>query len=256
MADLSGKAALVTGAGRGIGKEIAYELASAGAAVVVNFASSGQGALELVERIRSEGGEALAVQADISRVAEVRRLVDETVERFGKVDLLVNNAAIDPTVDFFAVDEPFWDRVVDTNQKGAFFCAQACATDMRKRGRGRIVNISSVHGQLTMPNYAVYAATKGAMNALTRQLAIDLANYGITVNAVAPGAVEVEKFADEPWLPTMKEWIPAGRIGQPGDIARFVRFIASDESDYFTGQVVTVDGGSSARLYLPGHRLL
>lgn len=248
-----GKVALVTGAGRGIGRVIAEQLARAGAKVVINYANSEDGANELAALLQSEGFEATPIRADVSKCAEVEMLVSQSVCLYGGIDILVNNAATDPTIDFFDVTEAFWENVVHTNQKGSFFCAQACARQMIGRGGGRIINISSVHGQLTMPRYAVYASTKGAINALTRQLAIDLASHGITVNAVAPGATEVEKFIGQPWYDpeAIGGYIPMGRVGQPEDIAAAVVFFASESAGFITGQVLTVDGGSSAKFYLP-----
>lgn len=254
MRNLKGQVALVTGAGRGIGKSIALHLAELGASVVVHYGSSQKGANEIVDQIRSlpGAGQAVALKADISSVQDIRMLADETIRQFGQIDILVNNAAIDPTIDIFEVTEAFWDKVVNTNMKGAFFCAQLCAQDMAKRKRGKIINISSVHGMLTMPEYAVYAATKGGINAMTRQLALDLAKYQIQVNAIAPGATEVEKFSEQPTFDrdAIGRQIPLGRIGRPLDVARTVAFLASEDADFITGQVLTVDGGSSTRFYL------
>lgn len=250
MTTLQGKVAIVTGAGRGIGRSIAYELGKHGAKVVVNYAHSEAGAQSLVGEMIGEGMDAIAIQADVSVVKEIESMTAKVISHFGRIDILVNNAGVDPTEDFLQVTEGFWDRVIDTNLKGTFFCTQACVKEMIKTGKGRVIHISSVHGNLTMPRYSAYAATKGGINALTRQLALDLAPFQITVNAVAPGAVEVEKFTDVPGFSELKDYIPVGRIGVPRDIASFVRFIASDESDYFTGQIVTVDGGSSTKLFL------
>ncbi|MFD0714703.1 SDR family NAD(P)-dependent oxidoreductase [Paenibacillus sp. GCM10027626] len=253
MGSLKGKVAIVTGAGRGIGSDIARQLAAAGAKVVVNYANSEQGASSTVRVIEDAGHEAIAVRADISGMEGIERLVGRTIETYGRVDILVNNAAVDPTENFFDVTESFYEQVVNTNLKGTFFCTQACAKEMIRQGGGKVINISSIHGQLTMPRYAVYAATKGAINALTRQLALDLAPSRITVNAVAPGAVEVDKFIGQPWYDAEQfgSYIPAGRIGRPEDISPLVVFLASDAADYITGQVITADGGSSTKLFLP-----
>ncbi len=249
---LLGKVALVTGAGRGIGNRIAYDLAHAGAKVIVHYATSRQGAEDLVARLREEGKEAAALRADISNVSEISNLIEESVSLFGRLDILVNNAAIDPIENFFDVSELLWDQVMDTNLKSVFFCSQYAAKEMLKAGRGRIINISSVHGQATMAGYAVYSASKGGINALTRQMALDLAKHGITVNAVAPGAVEVEKFIHEDWYDKEKigRMIPVGRIGMPVDIAPIVVFLASEETGFITGQVITADGGTTTRLFL------
>jgi glucose 1-dehydrogenase/3-oxoacyl-[acyl-carrier protein] reductase len=253
MKPLEGKVAIITGAGRGIGRQIALELAKQGAKVVVNYAHSEVGANKLIEELLNKGLKGIALKADVSAVDEINVLISKTLDAYGRIDILVNNAAVDPTEDFFNITEAFWERVVLTNLKGTFFCAQACAKEMRKIGGGRIINISSVHGQATMPRYAVYASTKGGINALTRQLAIDLAKYNITVNAVAPGAIEVEKFIGQHWYDPeeMGSYIPMGRVGQPSDIAPLVTFLASEKAGFITGQVVTVDGGSIAKLCLP-----
>lgn len=250
---LQGKIALVTGAGIGIGRGIALQLAGEGADVVVNYRSSVSEAQETAELIRAMGRRALAIQADVSEVSEIRRMAQHIRIHFGGVDILVNNSAVDPRERFFDVTEEMWDRILDTNLKGSFFCAQECASDMAKKGYGKIINISSVHGSLTMSRYAAYAASKGGMNALTRQLALDLAEYNIQVNAVAPGATEVEKFSKIDPLhdkDAIGEQIPLGRIGYPADVAKVVSFLASSGSDFVTGQVVTVDGGSSTRFFL------
>jgi glucose 1-dehydrogenase/3-oxoacyl-[acyl-carrier protein] reductase len=245
---LEGKVALVTGAGRGIGRVIALRLAAQAAAVALNYSKSEQGAQAAAEEIRSGGGQASVHQADLSSPEQAARLVRTVAERAGRLDILVNNAAIDPRMPLFEVTGEFWDSVIDTNLKGAFFCAQAAALEMEKTGRGRIINISSVHGQATMNHMAVYAASKGGMNALTRQLALDLAPLGITVNAVAPGCVQVEKSTYDP--ASRGKEIPAGRVGHPSDVAEVVAFLASDATAWLTGQVITVDGGTTARLFL------
>jgi NAD(P)-dependent dehydrogenase (short-subunit alcohol dehydrogenase family) len=245
---LDGKVALVTGAGRGIGRAIALRLAAQGATVALHYASSEQGAMAAATEIRNSGGSAWTQRADVSVATQASELVKAVAERAGRLDILVNNAAIDPRKPLLEITEEFWDSVMDTNLKGSFFCAQAAAGEMRLQGRGRIVNISSVHGQATMNHMAVYAASKGGMNALTRQLALDLAPYGITVNAVAPGSVQVEKSTYDPELRGRE--IPRGRVGQPTDVAEVVAFLASDATDWLTGQVITVDGGTTTRLFL------
>lgn len=253
MLPLLGKVALITGAGRGIGRGIALQLARDGADIVLNYRNSEQSAIELAASIREMGRRAFIVRADVSDVRQIFRMAARAEAEFGGVDILVNNSAIDPTIPFFDVTEEQWDAVLDTNLKGSFFCVQACARGMaaRKQG-GKIINISSVHGNLTMPRYAAYASSKGGLNAMTRQLALDLAHYQIQVNAVAPGATDVEKFHDHPGHNTeaIGAQIPLGRIGYPDDVARVVAFLASPASDYVTGQVVTVDGGSSTKFFL------
>ncbi|QGQ94291.1 glucose 1-dehydrogenase [Paenibacillus psychroresistens] len=250
--DLSNKVVLVTGAGIGIGKGIALHLAACGADVIVNYRSSEKQALEVVEQIQAMGRKAIAIKADISSVKEINAMIEQAKEAFGTIHVLVNNSAYCPTIDFFDVTEESWDEVLDTNLKGSFFTAQACAREMVKHGGGKIINISSVHALLTMTKYAAYASSKGGMNALTRQLALDLAHLNIQVNAVSPGATEVEKNLAHPLHDSLAvgKQIPAGRIGMPKDVATVVAFFASSASDFVTGQVLTVDGGSSTQFYL------
>jgi NAD(P)-dependent dehydrogenase (short-subunit alcohol dehydrogenase family) len=249
--NLEGKVAVVTGAGRGIGFIIACRLQQEGASVVFNDRDPGETALRHV-KTNAGGRKAIFHQADISRLTQVEPMIERTVAEFGRLDILVNNAGIDPTAPFLEVSEDVWQQVIDTNLKGAFFCAQKAAQKMSKAGHGRIVNISSVHAQATMPGYSVYSASKGAINALTRELALELAPHGITVNAVAPGAIEVEKFVNNPIYnrDALAAEIPSGRVGQPEDISGMVAFLCSDDAAWLTGQVITIDGGTLTRLYL------
>ena len=257
MGKLEGKVAIVTGSGRGIGKEIAIELARQGADVVVNYMHSSKGAQETVREIEQLGRRALSIQADVSDNEQIKGIVARTISHFQKIDILVNNAAVDPTEDFLKVTEEFWNKVIDTNLKGTFFCTQACAVEMMKVGGGKVINISSVHGHASLHNYAAYASTKGGINAMTRQMSLDLAKHRINVNAVAPGAVEVEKYADIEWYDRDFDGrkIPWGRIGTPADIAPMVAFLASGDADFITGQVIVIDGGSSARFFFWSERV-
>ncbi|OCT15430.1 hypothetical protein A8709_15225 [Paenibacillus pectinilyticus] len=250
--DLSNKVALVTGAGIGIGKGIALHLAECGADVVVNYRSSERQAMTVVEQIEAMGRKAIAIKADVSSVEEINAMVAKVLDTFGRIDILVNNSAVVPIVDFFEVTEASWDETLDTNLKGCFFAAQACARAMVKQGGGKIINISSVHATHTMTKYAAYASSKGGMNAMTRQVALDLAPLNIQVNAVAPGATDVEKNHENPLHDVVQigKQIPAGRIGYPLDVASAVAFFASASSDFITGQILTVDGGSTTQFYL------
>jgi NAD(P)-dependent dehydrogenase (short-subunit alcohol dehydrogenase family) len=249
---LESSVVLITGAGRGIGKILAQHFCEAGAAVMLNFPDESADARDTADALSRAGGQARAVRGDVSVVADARAIVDETIRAFGRVDVLVNNAAIDPTVGFLDVTEDLFDRVIDTNVKGAYFCAQAAARSMRASGGGRIINISSVHSRTSLPGCSVYAASKGALESLTRQLAIDLSPFGITVNAIAPGPIEVEKFVADPAYDraALAAEIPAGRVGSPRDVSAAALFFASGEAAWITGQVLTVDGGTTSRLPL------
>ncbi len=242
---------MVTGAGRGIGFRIACRLRQEGASVVFNDRDASETALREVET-NAGGRKAIFHQADISRLTQIEEMIERTIGEFGRLDILVNNAAIDPAAPFLQVREDVWHQVIDTNLKGTFFCAQKAAQKMAKAGHGRIINISSVHAQATMPGFSVYSASKGGMNALTRELALELAPHGITVNAVAPGAIEVEKFVNDPLYDrdALAAEIPSGRVGKPEDISGMVAFLCSDDAAWLTGQVITVDGGTLTRLYL------
>jgi 3-oxoacyl-[acyl-carrier protein] reductase len=241
---LSGKVALVTGASRGIGREIAEVLARNGAKVVVNYTSSPDKAEEVVSGIKNEGGEALAVQADISRVAEVEMLFKKTLEAFGQVDILVNNAGIMITKPISNVTEEDFDRQFAINVKGTYFAIQQAAIHMSPNGR--VINIStSVIGAM-FPNYSVYAATKGAVEQITRQLAKELGPKGITINAIAPGPVNTELFKVGKTEEQIKGFVSMnsmGRLGEPEDISSVILFMAGEESRWMTGQTVRVNGG-------------
>jgi glucose 1-dehydrogenase/3-oxoacyl-[acyl-carrier protein] reductase len=223
-------------------------LAEEGCAVVLNDRAPIGRAEETAERIRASGGSAMACEADVGDPGQVSRLIEAAMAEFGHLDILVNNAGIDPRRPVLDVSEELWDSVLDVNLKGAFFCAQAAARQMRSQGGGRIINISSVHGQSSLPNLSVYAASKGGLNALTRQMALELAPFHITVNAIAPGCVLVEKCTFDPEQRGAE--IPLGRVGRPRDISALVAFLASDDAGWLTGQVITVDGGSTTRLFL------
>jgi NAD(P)-dependent dehydrogenase (short-subunit alcohol dehydrogenase family) len=250
---LQDKVALVTGAGKGIGAGVALHLAQEGAHVVLNYAHSAKGADEVCAKIQALGRRALAFKADIAKAAEVKAMFDKTIETFGRVDILVNSAGVDPHVDFLELTEEQWDWTIDTNLKGNFLCSQAAARQMVKTGGGKIIIISSIHSIQTYPHITAYATSKGGLNAMTRQLALELAPYHINVNTVAPGAVHVEKFYGiiPNYDPHMFDHeIPLGFMGMPSDIGAAVAFFASDEARYITGQVLFVDGGTSARMFL------
>lgn len=248
--DLSNKRALVTGAGMGIGRGIAVELARQGAAVAVHYAHTEPE--ETVKEIEHAGGRSATVRGDLARVADCERVVEEAADALGGLDVLINNAGVTREVDFLETDEDTYDEVFDINMKGYFFCAKKAVPFMLESGGGAIVNITSVHGGAGFPNHAAYAATKGAIIAFTRELAIELAEKKVRVNAIGPGVIEVPRYFDMPSYDTDfgNTLVPWGRVGLPKDIGPAAAFLASDAADFITGQVLYVDGGTNARMGL------
>lgn len=249
MSSLEGKTALVTGAGRGIGAACALELARAGADVVINYSQSRTQAETLQQTITSLGRRALCIQADVSQKAQIDRMFDQVEATWGPVDILVNNAGIEFRGPVREITEELYDRVMDINLKGAFFCAQRALEGMKSKGWGRVINISSVH-EITPTGFCcVYSMSKGGMCLMMRELALEYSRFGITVNNVAPGAVRTdinrEALSDPTYEAKVVARIPAGLIGTPEDVAAVVGFLASEEARYLTGGTILVDGGLS-----------
>lgn len=245
MRKLEGKVAVVTGASRGIGRAIALKLADEGAKVVVNYSGSQAKAEEVVATIQASGGEAIAVQASVSKTEEVTALMDAAVKTFGALDILVNNAGITRDNLLMRMKEEEWDDVLDTNLKGVFLCTKAVTRQMMKQRAGRIINISSIVGVAGNAGQANYVAAKAGVIGLTKTTAKELASRNILVNAIAPGFIETEMTEQLPedLKQGMLTQIPLAKLGQPEDIAKAVAFLASEDANYMTGQTLHIDGG-------------
>ncbi|MGH7376720.1 MAG: 3-oxoacyl-[acyl-carrier-protein] reductase [Candidatus Methylomirabilales bacterium] len=242
---LSGRVALVTGGSRGIGRAICEALADAGAAVAINYQGSERAAREVAREIAEAGGVADIFQADVSQREEVQRMKKQVLARFGRVDLLVNNAGITRDRTFVRMEEEAWAAVLSVNLNGVFYCTKAFLDGMLERRYGRIVHISSIVGQTGNYGQANYAAAKAALLGLTKTLAKELATKGITVNAVAPGFIETEMVSAVPEEIRGKivKQIPMGRLGTAQEVAKGVVFLLSDDASYITGQTLNVNGG-------------
>jgi 3-oxoacyl-[acyl-carrier protein] reductase len=242
---LNDSVAIVTGSGRGIGRAIALELAAAGAKVVVNYAGRVDKAEETVKLIREAGGECIAVQADVSQTVDVDRLIKTTLDYFGKINILVNNAGITRDSLLLRMKEADWDAVLATNLKGVFLCTKAVSKGMLKQRSGVIVNISSVVGLSGNAGQANYAAAKAGIIGFSKSIAKEFASRGIRVNAVAPGYISTDmtETLAEGMHSEILHAIPLGRLGKPEDVAKVVRFLVSPEASYITGQTLCVDGG-------------
>ncbi|MEV5028110.1 SDR family NAD(P)-dependent oxidoreductase [Paenibacillus sp. LPE1-1-1.1] len=256
---IAGKIALVTGAGTGIGKGVAIELARRGVSVAIHYNQSDAGALHTKQCIDEQGGAAFLVQANVAHKLEIERMVNSVAEHYGGIDILVNNAALQLNYDFFDYDENSFDRLMNINLKGYWQCIQAVIPYMKQKQSGRIINMSSVHSKRPTDFDVVYSMTKGGIRMLGRESAIELAQYGITVNTIEPGAVDVGKQSARESKPivsaddmerhkktsrSIRDKFPLGRVGRPLDVAQLVCFIASDESEFMTGAAIRLDGGS------------
>jgi 3-oxoacyl-[acyl-carrier protein] reductase len=245
MARLDGKRALVTGASQGIGREVALRFAAEGARVAVNYLRHPAEAEAVAKHITASGGSAFTVQADVSRADQVEAMVQKLVQAWGGVDILVNNAGITSDNLVLRMSEEEWDRVVDTNLKGAFLCTKAALRHMVRQRWGRVLNMSSVVALTGNPGQANYTAAKAGLIGFTRTIAREVASRNITVNALAPGFITtqmVEQLSEQTQA-AIKERIPLGRFGSPADVAALAAFLASEEAGYITGQSISVDGG-------------
>jgi glucose 1-dehydrogenase len=250
---LTGKVALVTGSSQGIGQAIAIRLAQEGASIVINYRSHPEGADETLAKVKELGGkchclDGITVKADTGTVAEVKRMVAESIAHFGQLDILVNNAGIERHADFWEATEADYDAVLNVNLKGVFFATQTFVQHLMATKRsGKVINISSVHEELPFPHFTSYCASKGGLRMMTRNLGVELAPYGITINNVAPGAIETPintKLLNDPEkLGALLQNIPMGRLGKSEDVAGMVAFLASSDADYVTGSTFVVDGG-------------
>jgi NAD(P)-dependent dehydrogenase (short-subunit alcohol dehydrogenase family) len=243
---LTGKTALVTGASKGVGKGIALALGRAGCNVAVNYHSDLAGAEDVVAELTAMGRKAAAVKGDVGKSAEVASMFAQTDEIFPKLDILVNNAGIQTWKPLLELEEADWDRVMNTNLKGCFLCTQHAARRMKEHGSGgRIINIGSGCNKLAFPNLVDYSASKGGIEMFTKVAAVELGQYGIAVNCVAPGAIEVERTKHEAgdYAATWSGVTPLGRVGTPEDVGKVVAFLAGPQGDFVSGQTIWVDGG-------------
>jgi glucose 1-dehydrogenase len=245
---LKGKVAAITGGNQGIGLGIAQRFVQEGAAVSICYLSDKPGTEAIIQGFRDKGAKAAAIQCDVSNLADGQRFVEETAAQLGEIDILINNAGVERRANFWEVTEKDYDFVLNVNLKGLFFITQAFVKhQMKAKAGGKIINISSVHEELPFPNFAAYCASKGGLKMLTRNLSVELGQFGITINSIAPGAVETPintKLLNDPQkLRALLTQIPLARLGKPHDVAGLATFLASSDADYVTGSTYFVDGG-------------
>jgi glucose 1-dehydrogenase len=245
---LEGKIAAVTGGDQGIGRAIVERLAQEGADIALCYRANKAGADEVVAALEKSGRRAAAIQCDVGKVVDGQRFIADAVAQLGRLDILVNNAGLERRADFWEVTEQDYDSVLNVNLKGPFFVTQAFVKHrMQANAGGKVINISSVHEELPFPHFTSYCASKGGIKMMTRNLSIELAPFGITINSIAPGAIETpinKNLLNDPVkLKSLLEHIPLKRLGTPEDVAAIAAFLASSDSDYVTGTTYFVDGG-------------
>jgi len=240
-----GEVALVTGSSRGIGRAIAIELAKRGINIVINNDKYPQEGLEVLDEINKIGQRAIYIQADVSDPDQVKKMIEKIIDEFGRIDVLINNAGITRDKMLENMDIDHWDRVISVNLTGTFNCTKSVIKYMKKQGSGKIINIASVVGEIGNFGQANYAASKGGIIAFTKTVAKEYAKYGICVNAIAPGFIKTKMLETIPEKAMQKilSRIPLGRLGKPEEVAKLVCFLASDDVNYITGQVININGG-------------
>lgn len=243
--ELYGKVALITGASRGIGRGIAIELSKCGAIIAINFKEDESGAKETQKLVKNIGGTAEIFNGDVSNYQETSIMIQNVIKKFGKIDILVNNAGISKVGIFIDMNEEEWDKIINTNLKGTINCTHIVLKHMSSKKSGVIINISSMWGNIGASCEAIYSASKGAINSFTKSLAKEMGGSGIRVNAIAPGVIETDmnKWLSEDERQELVNDIPLLSFGDTSDIGRCVAFLASDDSKYITGQIITIDGG-------------
>lgn len=242
---LTGKTALVTGASRGIGRAIALELASQGANIAVNYAGNEAKAEEVVKEAEKLGVKAIKIQANVAQDDEVQAMIKSVIKEFGSLDILVNNAGVTKDNLLMRMKEEEFDQVIDINLKGVFLCTKAVTRQMMKQRAGKIVNVASIVGVSGNPGQANYVAAKAGVIGMTKSVALELASRNVHVNAVAPGfiATDMTDALTEEQQKAIMDLVPLAKFGQPEDVAKVVRFLASDDANYITGQTIHIDGG-------------